>query len=141
MRVDGSVHKSTLNLLLRDFDTAGLDAQKEILKTIINKAKEQYPKVQITLTFTPQYRNMREVLEKNPQVTERLESAVRKTGVKPIWKPIRGGTDGSKLTALGLPTPNIFTGSCNSHSLTEWQSVDAMVKAAETVVNLVTVQK
>lgn len=140
MRVEGSAVKSTLNLLLRDFDTIGLDAQKEILKTIIAKAKEQYPKVQITLTVTPSYRNMREILEKNPQITERLESAVRKTGVKPIWKPIRGGTDGSKLTALGLPTPNIFTGSCNSHSLTEWQSVEALVKAAEAVINLVTVQ-
>ena len=139
MRAQGSAVKSTLNLLLRDFDIIGLDAQKEILKKIISDVKEQYPKIKITLTITPSYRNMREVLEKKPQVTELLESAVRKTGVTPIWKPIRGGTDGSKLTALGLPTPNIFTGSCNSHSLTEWQSVDAMVKAAETIINLVTV--
>ena len=139
MRAQGSAVKSTLNLLLRDFDIIGLDAQKEILKKIISDVKEQYPKIKVSLTITPSYRNMREVLEKKPQVTELLESAVRKTGVTPIWKPIRGGTDGSKLTALGLPTPNIFTGSCNSHSLTEWQSVDAMVKAAETIINLVTV--
>lgn len=141
MHIEGSVSKSTISLLLRDFDETGLDAQRDILQKIIDNVKPIVPQCNITLTVTPCYRNMRTILEKHPEVTRRLEEAVRKTGVKPEWKPIRGGTDGSRLTTSGLPTPNIFTGGCNAHSLTEWQSIDALVKAVETIINIVTVQK
>ncbi len=140
MRIEGSVSKSTINILLRDFDETGLYAQRVILQKIIDNVKLMIPGCSITFNVTPSYRNMRTILEKHPEVTGRLEEAVRKTGVKPEWKPIRGGTDGSRLTASGLPTPNIFTGSCNAHSLTEWQSIDALVKAVETIINIVTVQ-
>jgi tripeptide aminopeptidase len=139
MRIEGSVSKSTIHLLLRDFEDTGLDSQKTILQNIISDVQKLFPQACITFTVTPTYRNMRTELDKHPHIIERLETAVKSTGVKPVWKPIRGGTDGSKLTALGLPTPNIFTGGCNMHSLTEWVSVDAMAKAAETIINLVSI--
>lgn len=137
MHIEGSVSKSIIHLLLRDFENTGLDAQKTILQNIISEVQKLFPQAHITLSVTPTYRNMRTELDKHPHIIERLETAVKRTGVKPVWKPIRGGTDGSKLTALGLPTPNIFTGGCNAHSLTEWVSVDAISKAAETIINLV----
>ncbi len=139
MRIEGCVSKSTIHLLLRDFEDTGLDSQKTILQNIISDVQKSFPQARITFTVTPTYRNMRTELDKYPHIIERLETAVKSTGVKPVWTPIRGGTDGSKLTALGLPTPNIFTGGCNAHSLTEWVSVDAMTKAAETIINLVSI--
>jgi tripeptide aminopeptidase len=82
---------------------------------------------------------MSETLALYPHITKRLETAAIKAGLEPYWKPIRGGTDGSKLTALGLPTPNIFTAACNAHSLTEWQSIDGLVKVVDTLINLVAI--
>lgn len=140
MTLDGSVAKSTLKLILRDFKTPGLDTQKEILEKIIAEVQELYPKAKIKLDITETYRNMRDELEKNPQVTEKLFAAAEKAGAQPEWEPIRGGTDGSRLTALGLPTPNIFAGGANFHSKTEWLSVEGLVKAIETLVNLVKVE-
>jgi tripeptide aminopeptidase len=96
-----------------------------------------YPKAKITLKITKTYRNMRDVLEKHPNVTQALFTAAEKAGVTPRWKPVRGGTDGSGLTALGLPTPNIFTGGANYHSRKEWLSVDGLIKTVETMLNLV----
>jgi tripeptide aminopeptidase len=80
---------------------------------------------------------MNDNLEKNPKGLDYLWEAAEKAGVKPYWKPIRGGTDGSRLTEMGLPTPNIFTGGQNFHSRTEWVSVDGLKKSVETVINLV----
>jgi tripeptide aminopeptidase len=137
--LSGSVGITRLKMLLRDFTQDGLDKQKEMLETIISEIRSSYPGAVITLTITPTYRNMLPELLKHPEVTGRLERAVKKAGVTPTWKPIRGGTDGSVLTAYGLPTPNIFTGACNSHSLTEWQDIDGLVKIVETLVHLVTV--
>jgi tripeptide aminopeptidase len=134
--IEGAVSKATLRLILRDFKTEGLISQKEVLEIIIKMAKENYPQANISLNITEQYRNMVNILEKYPVVTDRLVLAVQKTGITPVWKPIRGGTDGSRLTAMGLPTPNIFTGGSNYHSKTEWLSIEACEKAAETVVNI-----
>lgn len=134
--IDGSVSKASLRLILRDFKTEGLVSQKEVLDIIIKMAKDNYPEAKITLNITEQYRNMVNTLEKYPVVTDRLFLAVQRAGAKPVWKPIRGGTDGSRLTAMGLPTPNIFTGGSNYHSRTEWLSIEACEKAAETVVNI-----
>lgn len=137
VRIEGSVSKSRIQLILRDFTEEGLEKQRKLLETIVQKAEKDHPGTEIKLSISSTYRNMRDRLETVPHVTLRLENAVRNAGVAPIWKPIRGGTDGSKLTALGLPTPNIFTGACNAHSLTEWQSVDALVKVVETLINIV----
>jgi tripeptide aminopeptidase len=134
--LSGSVGSSSLKVLLRDFDDNGLAHQKIILERAIAEVQALFPEAAFRLDVTPTYRNMRPELLKHPEVLSRLEKAVEKTGIIPIWKPIRGGTDGSVLTARGLPTPNIFTASCNSHSLTEWLDVDGLVKAVETVLNL-----
>ena len=136
-QLDGSVESSKLSLLLRDFKTDGLKKQKNILKKIINKVQKQYPKAQISLTVTESYRNMLDKLEEKPKVLDFLWKAAEMTGVKPEWEPIRGGTDGSRLTEMGLPTPNIYTGGNNFHSPTEWLSVDSMETAVKTVINIV----
>jgi tripeptide aminopeptidase len=135
--VQGDVSSSVIKLILRDFETEGLKIQRKILESIIKEIEELFPETEIRLTVTETYRNMAEELAKYPHVTGRLWKAVKESGIEPFWKPIRGGTDGSRLTAMGLPTPNIFTGSENHHSRAEWCSVDAMEKLVECIVNLV----
>ncbi|MEE8398668.1 MAG: peptidase T [Desulfobacterales bacterium] len=137
MAMTGTVEKASVKMILRDFNTSGLDTQKKILEAIIAEVQALYPKAGITLDITETYRNMRDVLEKHPNVTQGLFDAAEKAGVTPRWKPIRGGTDGSGLTALGLPTPNIFSGGANFHSKKEWLSVDGLVKSIETMLNIV----
>jgi tripeptide aminopeptidase len=137
LALQGSVSKTTCRLILRDFKTSGLKQQKEILEHIISDVQRRYPDATITLTITETYRNMRDELERHPHVTQRLWDAVQATGIPPHWEPIRGGTDGSRLTAMGLPTPNIFTGSGNHHSLTEWLSADMLEKCVKTIINVV----
>jgi tripeptide aminopeptidase len=135
--LEGTVGRAALRLILRDFRTEGLDEQKKMLEKIIGEVQALYPGAGITLTVTESYRNMRNALEEWPEVTERLWRAAEKAGTGPFWRPIRGGTDGARLTAMGLPTPNSFTGSCSHHSLTEWLSVDALAASAATLVWLV----
>jgi tripeptide aminopeptidase len=132
----GEEEKSVLKVLLRDFRTEGLDVLKERLEKIIEEVAPLHPKARIELEIIESYRNMREELEKEPRVLDCLWEATRRAGLEPKWKPIRGGTDGSRLTAEGLPTPNIFTGGKNYHGKTEWVSVTGMDKAVDTVVHL-----
>jgi tripeptide aminopeptidase len=129
--------KSTLKLLLRDFETDGLSRQADTLRTILAEVQSLYPEARFELTVTESYRNMRDGLERHPRVTEALWEAAQRAGVEPRWVPIRGGTDGSRLTAKGLPTANIFTGSQNHHGPTEWLSVEGMEKSVATVLQLV----
>jgi tripeptide aminopeptidase len=136
----GKVGCSILKMLLREFSEEGLDRQRELLETAIADLCAAYPEARFDLTVSPTYRNMKPALLKHPEVLGRLERAVMKAGVTPVWKPIRGGTDGAALTARGLPTPNIFTGGCNFHSLTEWLDVDGLAKSVETIINVVTVE-
>jgi tripeptide aminopeptidase len=98
--------------------------------------KPLHPKARIELEIKEQYRNMREGCEKDQRVLDCLFEAAKRAGMEPKWVPIRGGTDGSRLTAMGLPCPNIFTGGQNYHGKTEWCSVWGMEKAVETVVNV-----
>jgi tripeptide aminopeptidase len=132
----GEEEKTVLKLLLRDFRTEGLTDLKRRLEAIIAEVQPLYPKSKIVLEVTESYRNMKEGVDANPLICACLEEAARRAGMNPVWKPIRGGTDGSKLTAMGLPTPNIFTGGQNYHCRNEWASVHGMEKAVETVVNL-----
>lgn len=140
MTMEGSVAGASMKMILRDFKTEGLDTQKEILEKIICDVQALYPKAKINLKITESYRNMRAELEKHTQVTNRVWAAAEKAGVTPVWVPIRGGTDGSRLTAMGLPTPNIFAGGSNFHSKTEWLSVDGLVKSVETLLNIVKIE-
>ncbi|MCC6396266.1 MAG: peptidase T [Bacteroidetes bacterium] len=133
---EGEEARSTLKLLLRDFETSGLKVQEEILRRIISEVQPLHPKARIELEIQESYRNMRDGLEKDPRVTECLWEATRRAGLEPRWVPIRGGTDGSRLTEKGLPTPNIFTGGQNYHGLTEWLAVEGMEQAVKTVVHL-----
>ncbi len=135
--VAGEESKSTLKILLRDFNTPGLTALKQKLEKIIAEVQPLHPKATIELKIVEQYRNMKDGLGNDPRLLNCLEEATKRAGLSPEWKPIRGGTDGSKLTAMGLPTPNIFTGGQNYHCKNEWASVYGMEKAVETVVNLV----
>jgi len=134
--LQGEEEKTTLKLLLRDFRTEGLDELKRRLEKIIAEVQPLHPKARIELQIIESYRNMREGVEKDPRVLDCLWEAAKRSGLEPKWVPIRGGTDGSKLTANGLPTPNIFTGGHNYHGKTEWASLWGMEKAVETVVNL-----
>ncbi|MBN1760663.1 MAG: peptidase T [Chitinispirillaceae bacterium] len=137
LSVTAEVDFSRLKLILRDFRTEGLNEQETLLKEIINEVRDRYPKAKISLEITESYRNMREEIEKHPLVMDNIRKAAQQAGVSPYWKPIRGGTDGARITAMGLPTPNVFTGSCNHHSVTEWLSVDGLVKVVETLLRLV----
>lgn len=135
--MESGVGKAVVKILLRDFETAGLQSLKKRVEAIIADVQRLYPKARISIEILESYRNMGPILEKNPLVLEALEEAVRCAGLTPSWVPIRGGTDGSRLTAMGLPTPNIWTGGLNAHSKTEWISLDAMEKSLETVTHLV----
>jgi tripeptide aminopeptidase len=134
--LEGGVGKSTVKILFRDFKTDGLDALKKIVEKIVAEVQSMYPKVKIDVQITEQYRNMREGLEKDTRVIDYLFDATKRSGLQPEWTPIRGGTDGSRLTENGMPTPNIFTGGANYHSRTEWVNVWGMEKSVETVLNL-----
>ncbi len=134
--VEGSVTKSTLKILFRDFETPGLDKQKEIMEDIIKEVQKLNPKTNIRLEIQEMYRNMRDELDKHPLVLKALWEAADKAGANPYWKPIRGGTDGSRLTEMGLPTPNIYGGGQNFHSKNEWLSVKGMNTAVETIKHL-----
>jgi tripeptide aminopeptidase len=130
---------ASVKLLLRDFDVAGLKKQKRLLEAIVKEVRPLHPGARIELTVKASYRNMRDGLARVPEVVDALEEATRRAGVKPRWVPIRGGTDGSRLTAMGLPTPNVFAGGHNFHGPTEWLSVDGLEKAVLVARHLVEV--
>ena len=135
-QLEGEEAKTVLKILLRDFETSGLKVQEEILRRIIAEVQPLHPKARFELEIRESYRNMRDGLVKDPRVLDCLWEAAKRAGLEPQWVPIRGGTDGSRLTEKGLPTPNIFTGGQNYHGPTEWLSVWGMEKSVETVVQL-----
>jgi tripeptide aminopeptidase len=135
--LQGEEAKSVLKILLRDFETDGLKIQADKLREIIAEVQPLHPKARIELQITESYRNMRDGLLKDPRVLDCMWEAAKRAGLEPKWVPIRGGTDGSRLTEKGLPTPNIFTGGQNYHGLTEWLAVDGMEKSVATVVHLI----
>ncbi len=137
--LEGEEAKTTLKILLRDFNTRGLDVLKKRLEDIIAEVQRLHPKTKIELSILNQYRNMKDYMGTDPRVLDCMFEGTKRAGLEPKWVPIRGGTDGSRLTEKGLPTPNIFTGGQNYHGKTEWLSVHGMEKSVETVVHLVQV--
>ena len=135
--MEGDVGKAVVKFLLRAFDTRTLEKQKALLEDIILRVQDRYPSSRIDLEISETYRNMHGTLQQVPHVSRYLEEAVRRTGLVPKWVAVRGGTDGSGLTAMGLPCPNIFTGGHNYHGPTEWVSLDIMEKSVETLIHLV----
>ena len=139
LRVDGLAEKAVLEFLVRDFDTGQLAVHEARLKSIAEEILAKYPKATMQFVAEEQYRNMKEILDQYPQVTAHAEKAYQRVGLQVIKEPIRGGTDGSRLSFMGLPCPNIFTGMQAIHSRHEWIGVRDMEKAVEVLVELVQV--
>ena len=131
------VETSTLKILLRDFDVSGLDAKEKLLRDMVAQTAAKFPNVKIAIDVKENYKNMKEVLKNNPELTNNAMEAAKRAGLKPFLKPIRGGTDGSNLTFRGLPTPNLFTGGSNFHGKLEFNSRKGLEKSTETLINLV----
>ncbi len=132
----GSAETATVRLILRDFEREGLAAKRATLERLAADLRAAAPRARIDLTFTEQYRNMRYWLEQDPRPVEFAREALRRAGLTPSSQAIRGGTDGSNLTARGLPTPNLFCGMHEVHSPREWVSLQDMTRAVETLVHL-----
>ena len=128
---------STIKILLRNFDINGLVAQEDAVKKIVADIQKRYPDVKVDYESKLGYLNMKEVLKDYPQLTDYAIEATKRAGIKPEINPIRGGTDGSNLTARGLPTPNLFTGGHNFHGKLEFNSRKGLEKTTEMLVNLV----
>ncbi|CAG5069410.1 Peptidase T [Dyadobacter sp. CECT 9623] len=136
VQVEGIQEKVTISFIIRDFTTAGLHEKEAFLKGILDEVLKQYPNSTADFKVQEQYRNMKEVLDKYPQIIENAEEAMQRAGLDPVCRSIRGGTDGSRLSFMGLPCPNIFAGEHAFHSKLEWVSVQDMEKAVEVIVNL-----
>lgn len=128
---------STIKILLRNFDINGLAAQEEAVKKVMAETQKKFPNVKIDYKSELGYLNMKEVLKDYPQLTDYAIEAAKRAGVTAELRPIRGGTDGSRLTARGLPTPNLFTGGHNFHGKLEFNSRKGLEKSTETLVHLV----
>ena len=134
--MDAGVDHTTVKLIVRDFVTAGLAEKERRIESLAREVAADWPGATATCRVEESYRNLGEVLAKHPEVAEHLREAVRRAGLTPVESAIRGGTDGSRLSFMGLPTPNVFTGGHNFHSRLEWVSVQDMEKAVETIVQL-----
>lgn len=134
--IKGGVDQCTVKLIIRDFEESGLHAFEETMQKIVNDLRQEFPKAEIELKVHQQYRNMRYYIDQHPQVIDAAMKAVRAAGKEPRLGVIRGGTDGARLSAMGLPTPNIFTGGHNFHSTREWISVEDMAFTVKTLVEL-----
>jgi len=133
----GDAAACTLQLIVRDFDTAVLEERDRRLERMCAGLMAEEPDLDVKVEIVKQYRNMYDVLSRFPEVAEKLEEAVRAAGITPRLEPIRGGTDGSRLTELGMPTPNIFAGGVNFHGPSEWISTRVLGQSACTILNLV----
>ena len=136
IRLAGDVSSAELECLIRDHSADGFARRKELIGEVAAQLNARYGREVAVVRIEEQYRNMKEVLELHPHVVERAREAMVTAGVKPLVKPIRGGTDGARLSFMGLPCPNIFTGGGNFHSLSEYVSLNSMTKAVEVIINI-----
>jgi len=134
--IKGGAESATIKFIIRDFDTEKLKSHEERLESILKEVMAAYPQCSYTYIVKEQYRNMREVLDHHPEIIRHAQHAMRACGIEPISAPVRGGTDGSRLSFMGLPCPNLFTGEMALHSKQEFVSVQDMEKAADVLVNL-----
>jgi tripeptide aminopeptidase len=137
VRMEGIAEKCTIDFIIRDFETDGLKKKEDYLRTQIEERMRTYPKASFEFNVTEQYRNMKEILDQNTHVVEFAKEAITRAGLTLKMESIRGGTDGSKLSFMGLPCPNLFAGEQGIHSKLEHISVQDMNKAVETMVHLV----
>ncbi len=136
IEIQGSMEKATVDIFLRDFSVQGMEQRINAVRAFATAVEAQFPLGKVSLEVKKQYLNMKEKLDQNPAVLEKLAEAIRQAGPEPVVRPIRGGTDGSRLTEMGIPTPNVFTGGYNYHSKHEWASVAEMSLAVQTAINL-----
>lgn len=136
IETNGTAEHATVRMILRDFELGGLAEKRAIVERIAAALRAAEPRATITVSFTEQYRNMRYWLERDMRPVDYAREALQRAGLRPKSTAIRGGTDGSRLTARGLPTPNLFTGMHDVHSQREWVSLQDMTKAVETLVHL-----
>ncbi len=137
MRLAGGTSEATVWFIARDHDDDLLEEHVEVVRQLATEIVGREPRASFTLDVEEQYRNMRKVLDRHPEIVAVAEEAIRRAGVEPVHTIIRGGTDGARLTEKGLPTPNLFTGGQHYHSLREWASLQDMAAAAATCVELV----
>lgn len=136
VRVEGIAERATIEFIVRDFDNEKLKQHSEKLRQLANDIIKKHPGATMQFTVAEQYRNMKEMLDKYPEVAAYAAEAIKRSGLKVKTESIRGGTDGSRLSFMGLPCPNIFTGMQGIHSKLEWVGVKDIVKASETIVHL-----
>jgi tripeptide aminopeptidase len=133
--IEGALEQATLSFIVRDFTEEGLK-EKEILENIVKEVMKDFPRSTYTFEVREQYRNMKQVIDRHPHILEYAIEAIRRAGLRPMRTAIRGGTDGSRLSFMGLPCPNIFAGEHAFHSRLEWVSRQDMEKAVQTIVHL-----
>ena len=134
--IKGTVEEAEINYIIRDHDSDKFEHKKQLMWDVVNFLQRKYGEKVLTLAMRDQYYNMRKMVEPHPQVIEKARRAMIEAGVKPQVKPIRGGTDGSRLSFMGLPCPNLFTGGMNFHGRYEYVSLTTMQKATNTIINL-----
>ena len=134
--IDASVDHTSVKFLIRDFDPAKLKEKESFLEGLARETVKSWPGASVTVKVDESYRNMKEILDQHPKVVEYAREAIRRAGLPLREKAIRGGTDGSRLSFMGLPTPNIFAGEHNFHSKLEWTSAQDMEKSAEVIIHL-----
>jgi tripeptide aminopeptidase len=137
MEISGDLENAALEIFLRDFDSDEMKRRIAALDTFAKTIEAQFPGGKVIVKTQPQYYNMKLNIEKKPEVLDKLKQAMNNLGIEWRLKPIRGGTDGSRLTELGIPTPNIFTGGRNFHSRLEWVSVSEMCAACKVIIELI----
>jgi tripeptide aminopeptidase len=134
--ISGALEQATLSIIVRDFTEQGLKEKEILLENIVKSVMADFPRSAYRLEIKPQYRNMKQVIDRHPEIVDYAMEAIRRAGLKPVKTSIRGGTDGSRLSFMGLPCPNIFAGEHAFHSRLEWVSVQDMEKAVQTIVHL-----
>jgi di/tripeptidase len=139
VNIVGKTESTSLHLIVRDFSLSGLIDMENYIKSTVDLVLEKFPQSSAEIIVTEQYRNMYEVLKNYPFVSDYAYKAIEQAGLKPIKSFIRGGTDGSRLSFMGLPCPNLFAGEHAFHSLEEWVSVQDMEKSSEMIIHLATI--
>ena len=134
--ISGALEKATISFIVRDFTNQGLKEKEALLEGIVKDVMKDFPRSSYRLEIKPQYRNMKQVIDRHPEIVEHAMEAIRRAGLTPKKTSIRGGTDGSRLSFMGLPCPNIFAGEHAFHSRLEWVSVGDMEKTVQTIVHL-----
>jgi tripeptide aminopeptidase len=134
--ISGNVENAHLNYIIRDFDKSSFEKRKELITDIVKEINKKYGDNTATLELYDEYYNMAEIINKHRDIVDLAVNAIKETGIEPVIEPIRGGTDGARLSFMGLPCPNLFTGGHNFHGPYEYICVESMEKAVETLINI-----